>query len=313
MIEIDKFELARETFVRLKEESKHTGKSISISRVAKESGVDRKYFYGEINTPSKELKERWRHLGDSIRSYKKEQSDNPALKSKEHREALKALEFKYTNSVQENYSLLEQLETEKKKVDRLLKQRDAATSQVDDLKSRVSALEIAAPRSQKVDSGKIVQFPTNPTIVSPDLNFEKELERKKAWNAALNELRQALSDGADKDLLITIGIPGSGKSTWAKNFRSKSGRKPIVFDATSLTQVDRFDVLEIARSSSNTELIAVCFTTDLDIALKRNAARTGDDKVPEAKVKEMHSRLQYPVIDDKEEMFSEIIVINGAG
>jgi len=309
MTDIDKLQLAKEAFATLKEQSKHTGKSISVSAIAKESGVDRKYFYGKINTPNEELKKRWKNLGDTIRDYKKEQRSNPSLKSTEYSESIKEIKEAVENSVRENYSLIEQLKLEQKKVATLLQQRDAALNQAVDLKSRVSALEIKSSEKTLESRGTVSAFRSKPTIISPDLVIKSELDRKKAWHKALTELRQALSDNFDKELLITIGVPGTGKTYWANNYRSRPGKRTIIFDATNITRVDRYDLVEISKASPRTSLVAVCLMTDLDLAIARNSTRTAEKLVPESKIREMADRMELPKVGDPDDTFDEILIV----
>ena len=136
---------------------------------------------------------------------------------------------------------------------------------------------------------------------------------------------------------MLVGLPGSGKSTWA----GRQGWNPLssdairmmlsddvanqgihsrVFatiryllrqrlaigmpvtcvDATHLTRAERQPYIEIARWQ-RCEVEAVFFDVPLDVCLERNRAR--DRKVPEDAMVAMASKLEPPVLD---EGFSQI-------
>lgn len=137
-------------------------------------------------------------------------------------------------------------------------------------------------------------------------------------------------------LYILIGLPGSGKSTYAKRHtectvinpdrirkelygseecqedgrrvfgiafyrlrKAISENKDVIFDATNITRWSRKQFFKF-----NAEVIAVFFNTDKEECKKRNAARSRI--VPEQVIDNMASRLEIPLL---EEGFSEIIII----
>ena len=80
----------------------------------------------------------------------------------------------------------------------------------------------------------------------------------------------------------------------------------VYIDQTSLTKVSRaklFSKLNIKP----TQIIALYFTTPLDIILTRNAQREGRALVPEDIVIKMYNSIQYPTI---EEGFTKILEVN---
>lgn len=311
-VDTDKYQAAKLALAEMKAECKHTGKALTISGVAKKAKVDRKYFYGEINTPNEELKARWKSLGEQIQAFRKNQRDNPDTRTPEKALKLKEFEQNLNNALRENYELLENTQHSKSLIARLTDQRDQALNTIDELKGHVFQLE-SERRSKPSPPGgqsKVIGLNARTTLISPDALCESDgtLARKKAWIKALDQLRQALSRPVESDLFLTIGIPGSGKSHWASRFKSDSSRPAIVFDATNLTRVDRYDILDIARKGSNTRLIAVCFLTDLEVAINRNSQRPIALRVPQEKIKEMLKKLELPEIDDQEERFDQIMI-----
>ncbi len=139
---------------------------------------------------------------------------------------------------------------------------------------------------------------------------------------------------------MLIGIPASGKSTWARaqggtvlssdeiramlcgdetnqtihsrvfatmryllRQRLEIGASPTIVDATNLRRRDRKPWLKIAVSLG-ASVEAVHFDISLELALARNAARSR--VVPEAAIRQMFLRLQPP---QAKEGFSSIVTI----
>lgn len=143
-------------------------------------------------------------------------------------------------------------------------------------------------------------------------------------------------------MILLIGIPGSGKSTWAKaqgctilssdemrlvlsgdetnqnihgkvfgamrhllRTRLEIGSSPTILDATNLRRRDRRNWLRlIARYDAIAE--AVHFDIPLDLALKRN--RNRQRIVPEEVIEQMFKGLQPPT---EAEGFAKITTISG--
>jgi predicted kinase len=86
---------------------------------------------------------------------------------------------------------------------------------------------------------------------------------------------------------MLIGIPGAGKSTYAK---SEDSAKVIIFDGIFINPQERARAISIAKAAG-LPIQAIWFTTTLEQCLKRNAMRSDDRKVPEATLRAMHEAL----------------------
>lgn len=132
--------------------------------------------------------------------------------------------------------------------------------------------------------------------------------------------------------MLLVGLPGSGKSTYAATLgvpvlssdairllladderdqtihsrvfatlrylllqRLEIGRPVTYIDATHLTRAERKPYVDIARER-NAEIEAVFFNTPLDVCLERNRNRSR--QVPEDVMVKMSAKLQPPTSDE---------------
>jgi len=126
-----------------------------------------------------------------------------------------------------------------------------------------------------------------------------------AWSRCFADLTRALAGGKYRLLMLLIGIPGSGKSTYA----SENDRPDIiVFDGTFVDATRRARVTGAARASG-VPVIAVWLDTNFEICVARNQRRPEDRRVPVESMNMMLRRLNAspPQI---EEGFSKIYRIS---
>ena len=127
-----------------------------------------------------------------------------------------------------------------------------------------------------------------------------------AWEQAYVQLTSALT-GAPRILYLVCGLQGAGKSSWIKV--SMPRLAPCVFfDAVLPRAVHRLPVITIARSAG-TQARCVWIDTPLEIALKRNAERRDDERVPESSIRSVAAQFEAPSVS---EGFIEVIRVEGA-
>jgi predicted kinase len=132
-------------------------------------------------------------------------------------------------------------------------------------------------------------------IVSPDSYLYTETgeyvfspERASAaWGSSYRDLKTFLKNPKIVRVVLMIGIPGSGKSSWLKtNYRSDT----VFFDATFTTVRSRAPVIQMAREAGRS-VMAVVMDTPVGVCLDRNSCRTTDRQVPAEAIQRMNAQL----------------------
>jgi predicted kinase len=109
-----------------------------------------------------------------------------------------------------------------------------------------------------------------------------------AWERSFEELRAALASGTYRRVEALIGIPGCGKSTYA---RAHDAADVILFDGFFGPRERRQRVLEIA-AHFGVPVEAVCLVADWETCVQRNEQRRPDRRVPQETMATMWRMLQ---------------------
>jgi predicted kinase len=110
---------------------------------------------------------------------------------------------------------------------------------------------------------------------------------KAAWNSAKSKLAMVLRSPRVKKLVLMVGVPASGKSTW---LRANKEPGAVYFDATFTNQRARSPIVQMAKAAGK-EVDAVVMVTPINVCLDRNACRTPDRMVPHEVVQRMTAQL----------------------
>jgi predicted kinase len=131
-------------------------------------------------------------------------------------------------------------------------------------------------------------------IIEPDqFYFEDGVytwspERSEAsWEACYRRLDELLAGGAYRKVVILVGLPGCGKSTYTA---ANDAAGVVVFDGLFVPPERRACVLAVA-AKHRVPVEAVWIGTDLDTCLARNARRSPDRRVPEDAIRRMKETL----------------------
>jgi predicted kinase len=126
-----------------------------------------------------------------------------------------------------------------------------------------------------------------------------------AWSRCFQQLKSALASGKYRLLILLIGIPGSGKSTYAS---ANDRPDVIIFDGTFVDATRRSRVTAAARAAG-VPVIAVWLDTNFQKCLQRNQQRPADRQVPVDSMNVMLHRLNAAP-PQLEEGFSQIYRIS---
>lgn len=110
---------------------------------------------------------------------------------------------------------------------------------------------------------------------------------KQAWADAKTAFDRALGTGAFTKVVLLMGVPAAGKSTWL----SENARPDVLhFDATFAEARWREPWIKAARAAG-VPVEVVWLDTPLAVCIERNARRSEDRMVPEATMRAMHSKI----------------------
>lgn len=135
----------------------------------------------------------------------------------------------------------------------------------------------------------LIDEETGEYVWSPELATQ-------AWDQSYEKLRQLMTDPKIKTVVLMVGIPASGKSTW---LQKNAQPDTVYYDATFTIREHRAPVIDIAKKGGK-RIEAVVMDTPLPVCLGRNECRSPDRKVPHDVVERMHTQLLHdPPMEDE--------------
>jgi predicted kinase len=141
-------------------------------------------------------------------------------------------------------------------------------------------------------------------IISPELLLAQGPSRTydsksvgEAWANAHRALRSELDDPEVTTILVTVGTPGAGKSTWLQTQPDLDHM--VAFDAVWADPKRRAAIAKRIVEAGR-EAIAVNVLAPLGVCLARNAERPAWRRVPEPTIRKAWADLQrFPVSADE--------------
>ena len=125
--------------------------------------------------------------------------------------------------------------------------------------------------------------------------------RRTVWGTCVRLFREAMEERRFEHVIMMVGIPGSGKSSYA---RAADRENVVVLDSTFVEPERRWQILQMARQY-NVPVMAVWMDTEWDVCVQRNAKRPEDRRVPVEVMQAMYQRL-FDERPREEEGFGEV-------
>jgi len=274
----------RQAFKECKERAKRLNKvnECSITKIAEKACVAKSYLTGNKPFAEKGVAEDYRKIGMEIIAFREEFQDCKAVVHENSEIA--DLEQELDRVKSSVRPIIMELETAKSVSSNWLRELDEARKTILLLQAKLSD-----PVSTKGQgSGQVVGIDRAiRTVICPDkylfgngiYRFSDEGARHDAWLKCYDELDEALSRAHPKRLYVLVGLPCSGKSTWAANAQLYTDRHSVIFDATNLTRYERENLVQYAKRAKDVTKCCVFFDTPNEIVKERNANRHSSGKM----------------------------------
>jgi len=302
----EKLNALRETFGRRKEMAKQSGKinDCSINKIAEDARIDKLWLLGhrEVkNNPG--IKKEYLKIRDQINSFK--QSFSPEKDISEDKAKIKDLESQLAGlhaSIEPTFIRIAALERKVQNYTKVANDLDQSTTQLIAKKLELEEQLVNRPADTSISN----TIPVKRVIISPDVYRkkggkyvygDKKIETN-AWINAIDQLNKVLTRKLPTRLYVLVGLPCSGKSTWAKspNTFLETDRHPVIFDATNLTAIERVKLIQPLSRFSDLSKTCVYFDTDMDLIRQCNRESDGWEraKLTEAELTRKLKKLERP-------------------
>lgn len=308
----------REAFGRRKEIARSSGKKhdVSIAKICADANVDKIYLFGHRLKEDDPARATYLSLRDEILKFQK--SLAAGQEKTEDRRQSEELRKKYDALLSDVEPLQRELAYFKAQSSNDLGELDRSRDRITQLLARIADLESKLATSSKATSvaGGIASR-VQKHVVSPDAfrvvggkyRIGSRKQEEEAWGKAYKKLEELLGRSLKMRLYILVGLPCSGKTTWAEDGEVATDRHPVIWDATNLTSMDRYRLAVSLSRFQDLPKTCVYFDTDMEIIRERNRTlRMSDKRMSDDDLTEIKSRLQRP--DPYEEVWiDELIVV----
>ncbi|MDI1231650.1 MAG: hypothetical protein PSU93_10915 [Methylobacter sp.] len=308
----------REAFGELKAKAIQANKvnECSLTKVAKKAGVNKMYLTGNKQFAETGVADRYRAIGQAVLKFREDFQAGKISSDDENK--TKALEAELAKVKASVHPYFLELQTSKFASEFLRDELKKAENS--NLLLRAKILEMSERQgvvSSSVKSAIAFTERLVRTVISPDKHlivngeylFRDENLQNQSWLKSYDELEEALGRTYSKRLYVLVGLPCSGKTTWAEKAELYPDRHPIIFDATNLTRYERESLVHRFKRFSNVRKCCVYFDTPMTVIRDRNSNnRTRDKQLSNEELDVKMNKLQLPD-PYKEKWIDEMIVI----
>jgi len=276
----------------------------SMKVIYEKAGVDKTYVYGHKDSSPENLK-KYEDFVDKVNKFAKAyKTRNEKIVSNEIN-----LEEQLHNARENNFVL--QFENNELKLllvdaNQKLKTHKAELS----LQSVINKKDDRTSAASQLNENTISTIcPDDGLIHNNKYEFSNVKLRNKAWREAKQKFQKLMRRNIPQRVYILVGLPSSGKSTWANETRDfNKDRHTVIIDATNLTVGERSQWIMLARKGQNIKICAVKFFTEFITIKERNIENIRNNKFIEVSVLET-KRDSLEEIDFEFEDIDEMIVV----
>lgn len=313
----DRLSKLRVIFGVRQEIARNTGKKhdVSISKICSDAKVDKIYLFGHRLKEGNPIRAKYLALKEEILQFQKDlvagTEKTEERKKAEHFEAMFNCLLADIEPLQRELAFLksnagsdqDKLETNRQRITELL-------ARIADLESKLANCS----KSSKVP-GNLSPVPQK-HLVSPHLfqvnlginTPESRTAEQIAWGKAYKKLEQLLSRNLKMRLYILVGLPCSGKTTWAEEVALSNDRHPVIWEAANLTSMERYKFIVSLSRFTDLPVTCVYFETDMEIIRERNRTlRSAEMQINEDDLFTMNNILERP--DPYQEKWIDALII----
>ncbi len=314
---LERLAALREAFGRRKEIARNSGKKhdVSIAKICAEAKVDKIYVYGHRLAEDDPIRKKYLALRDEILVFQEKLAEGQEIT--EDRRRLRALQEQYAALLSSVEPLQRELAYFKAQSSNDSGQLDHKRDQITELLSRINGLETQLAAPPKAGKCGILAARLQKHVVSPDAyrmggtkyRIGSRKQEEEAWGKAYKSLEELLSRNLKMRLYILVGLPCSGKTTWAEDGEVATDRHPVIWDATNLTSMERYRLVVSLSRFQDLPKTCVYFDTDMEVIRDRNRTqRSPDKRMSDDDLNLMRDKLEKP--DPYEETWiNELMII----
>ena len=308
----------REVFGRRQEIARISGKKhdVSIAKICLDAEVDKVYLFGHRLQDGDPTRADYLALKEEILEFQNNLA--AGLGKSEDRLRADDLERKYLALLADIEPLQRELAYYKSVFSADRDKLDHNRDRITELLSRIADLENRLATSTKSTNltGEIATR-VQKHVVSPDMfrviggkyRIGSKKQEEEAWGNAYRTLEELLSRKLKMRLYLLVGLPCSGKTTWAEEGEVATERHPVIWDAANLSFKDRYRLVISLARFNDLPKTCVFFDTDMEIIRERNRTlRISSKRLSDDDLTLMRSKLERP--DPYEEVWiDELIVV----
>ncbi|NNM68393.1 MAG: AAA family ATPase [Gallionella sp.] len=314
---VERLAALREAFGRRKELARNSGKKhdVSIAKICAEAKVDKIYVYGHRLADDDPIRKKYLALRDEILAFQEKLAVGQEIT--EDRRRLKVLQDKYDALLSGVEPLQRDLAYFKAQSSNDSGQLDHKRDQITELLARIYDLESQLAATPITGKGGVLAARLQKHVVSPDAyrmiggkyRMSSRKQEEEAWGKAYKTLEELLSRNLKMRLYILVGLPCSGKTTWAEEGEVATDRHPVIWDATNLTSMDRYRLVVSLSRYQDLPKTCVYFDTDMEVIRERNCTqRSPDKRMSDDELSLMRDKLEKP--DPYEEIWiNELMIV----